>query len=51
MSIDATPRDDVVDHSREASVRLRCDQGWEAISLTPLPDGTTAVLFKRPKRP
>jgi len=26
------------------------DQGWEAIGLTPLPDGTTAVLFKRPRQ-
>ena len=26
------------------------DQGWEAITLTPLADGTMAVLFKRPRR-
>ena len=26
------------------------DQGWEAITLTPLADGTMAVLFKRPGR-
>ena len=26
------------------------DQGWEAITLTPLADGTMAVLFKRPSR-
>lgn len=26
------------------------DRGWEAITLTPLTDGTMAVLFKRPKQ-
>ncbi|HEX4821786.1 MAG TPA: hypothetical protein VFV00_16395 [Acidimicrobiales bacterium] len=26
------------------------DRGWEAITLTPLADGTMAVLFKRPRR-
>jgi len=80
MSIDATPRDDVVDHAPDAGVRLRWeylivalpafppasaapgasdavrhlnaegDQGWEAVTLTPLADGTTAVLFKRPRQ-
>ena len=24
-------------------------RGWEAVSLTPQPDGTSAVLFKRPR--
>ena len=27
------------------------DRGWEAISLMPLPDGSTAVLFKRARQP
>lgn len=26
------------------------DKGWEAITLTPLADGSMAVLFKRPRR-
>jgi hypothetical protein len=26
------------------------DRGWEAVTLTPLADGTIAVLFKRPRR-
>jgi hypothetical protein len=26
------------------------DRGWEAVTLTPLADGTTAVLFKRPRQ-
>lgn len=25
------------------------ERGWEAVTLTPLPDGTTAVLLKRPR--
>jgi len=25
------------------------DRGWEAVSLTAQPDGTSAVLFKRPR--
>ena len=25
------------------------DRGWEAVTLSPLADGTTAVLFKRPR--
>jgi hypothetical protein len=26
------------------------DRGWEAVTLTPLADGTMAVLFKRPRQ-
>lgn len=26
------------------------DRGWEAITLTPLADGTMAVFFKRPRQ-
>ena len=25
------------------------DQGWEAVGMTSLPDGTVAVLLKRPR--
>ena len=25
------------------------EQGWEAVGMTSLPDGTVAVLLKRPK--
>lgn len=26
------------------------DRGWEAVTLTPLSDGSMAVLFKRPRQ-
>ena len=27
------------------------ERGWEAVALTPRPDGRIAVLFKRPRYP
>ena len=26
------------------------ERGWEAVGMTPLPEGKVAVLFKRPRR-
>lgn len=31
-----------------AALNRQGDDGWEAIGLTPLPDGSFAVLLKRP---
>ena len=51
----ALPRFEAPTHAPGVSASVAAlngegDQGWEAVGMTSLPDGTVAVLMKKPRR-